>query len=146
MAIIVRAITVTFQYAAERGNPTAMSWIHRLALVLQAMRIVIPVVIVDVSVGTSALHNMLSSIPEVVTNGLNITDGMIVVVGYAMVINMMRASYLMPFFIPQSSLTHCALRVSLRCQGRLDDLIFIVRLLVLLYKNITTGAQSLSLS
>lgn len=35
---------------------------------------------------------------EVVTNGLNIAGGMIVVVGYAMVINMMRAGYLMPFF------------------------------------------------
>ncbi len=30
--------------------------------------------------------------------GLNIAGGMIVVVGYAMVINMMRAGYLMPFF------------------------------------------------
>ena len=33
-----------------------------------------------------------------VTSGLNIAGGMIVVVGYAMVINMMRAGYLMPFF------------------------------------------------
>ena len=41
---------------------------------------------------------MLNAIPEVVTNGLNIAGGMIVVVGYAMVINMMRAGYLMPFF------------------------------------------------
>lgn len=65
---------------------------------LQAMRIAIPVVIVGVSVGTDAVHTMLSSIPEVVTNGLNIAGGMIVVVGYAMVINMMRAGYLMPFF------------------------------------------------
>ncbi len=40
---------------------------------------------------------MLDSIPQVVTDGLNIA-GMIVVVGYAMVINMMRAGYLMPFF------------------------------------------------
>ncbi len=41
---------------------------------------------------------MLNAIPEVVTGGLNIAGGMIVVVGYAMVINMMRAGYLMPFF------------------------------------------------
>ena len=44
------------------------------------------------------VQNMLNAIPEVVTNGLNIAGGMIVVVGYAMVINMMRAGYLMPFF------------------------------------------------
>ncbi|ELN93015.1 PTS system mannose-specific transporter subunit IIC, partial [Salmonella enterica subsp. enterica serovar Enteritidis str. 22558] len=41
--------------------------------------------------------------PEVVTGGLNIAGGMIVVVGYAMVINMMRAGYLMPFFYLGSS-------------------------------------------
>ena len=102
LTIIVRTITVAFQHAAdsaaERGNLTALSWIHVLALVLQAMRIAIPAVIVGVSVGTDAVHTMLSSIPEVVTNGLNIAGGMIVVVGYAMVINMMRAGYLMPFF------------------------------------------------
>ena len=44
------------------------------------------------------VHALLNSIPEVVTSGLNIAGGMIVVVGYAMVINMMRAGYLMPFF------------------------------------------------
>lgn len=102
LTIVVRTITVAFQHvadgAAERGNLTALSWIHVLALVLHAMRIAIPAGIVSVSVGTDAVHNMLSSIPDVVTNGLNIAGGMIVVVGYAMVINMMRAGYLMPFF------------------------------------------------
>ena len=62
------------------------------------MRIAIPAVIVAISVGTSEVQSMLNAIPEVVTGGLNIAGGMIVVVGYAMVINMMRAGYLMPFF------------------------------------------------
>ncbi len=62
------------------------------------MRIAIPAVIVALSVETSGVQMLLSSIPDVVTNGLNIAGGMIVVVGYAMVINMMRAGYLMPFF------------------------------------------------
>ena len=83
LTIIVRTITVAFQHAADKaadnGNLTAISWIH-------------------VSSGTSEVQNMLNAIPEVVTNGLNIAGGMIVVVGYAMVINMMRAGYLMPFF------------------------------------------------
>lgn len=79
-------------------NLTAISWIHVSSLFLQAMRVAIPAVIVALSVGTSEVQNMLNAIPEVVTNGLNIAGGMIVVVGYAMVINMMRAGYLMPFF------------------------------------------------
>lgn len=102
LTIIVRTLTVAFQHAAdkaaEKGNLTAISWIHVSALLLQAMRIAIPALIVAISVGTDAVHSLLSSIPEVVTSGLNIAGGMIVVVGYAMVINMMRAGYLMPFF------------------------------------------------
>jgi len=100
--IIVRTLTVGFQHAADRaadkGNLTSLSWIHVSALFLQAMRIAIPALIVAISVGTSEVQNLLSQIPTVVTNGLNIAGGMIVVVGYAMVINMMRAGYLMPFF------------------------------------------------
>ncbi|AEI74812.1 Mannose permease IIC component [Candidatus Moranella endobia PCVAL] len=100
--IIVRTITVFFQHIAdsiaERGNLMVLSLIHISALILQAMRIAIPAVIVSLSVGTDTIHNMLRLIPDVITNGLNISGGIIVVVGYAMVINMMRAGYLMPFF------------------------------------------------
>ncbi len=102
LTIIVRTITVAFQHAADKaadnGNLTALSRIHVSSLFLQAMRIAIPAVIVAISVGTSEVQSMLNAIPEVVTGGLNIAGGMIVVVGYAMVINMMRAGYLMPFF------------------------------------------------
>lgn len=102
LTIIVRTITVAFQHAADRavisGNLASLSIIHVSALVLQAMRVAIPALIVAISVGTSEVQQLLSSIPEVVTSGLNIAGGMIVVVGYAMVINMMRAGYLMPFF------------------------------------------------
>ncbi|EPL9568394.1 PTS mannose/fructose/sorbose transporter subunit IIC [Providencia rettgeri] len=102
LTIIVRTITVAFQHAADRavisGNLASLSIIHVSALVLQAMRVAIPALIVAISVGTSEVQHLLSSIPEVVTSGLNIAGGMIVVVGYAMVINMMRAGYLMPFF------------------------------------------------
>lgn len=102
LTIIVRTVTVAFQHAADRaatnGNLTAISWIHVSALILQAMRIAIPALIVALSVGTSEVKQMLDAIPPVVTDGLNIAGGMIVVVGYAMVINMMRAGYLMPFF------------------------------------------------
>jgi PTS system mannose-specific IIC component len=102
LTIIVRTITVAFQHAAdkaaERGNLNGITVIHIAALLVQAMRVAIPAVIVAVSVGTAGVHALLNSIPEVVTGGLNIAGGMIVVVGYAMVINMMRAGYLMPFF------------------------------------------------
>ncbi|MDE9482154.1 PTS mannose/fructose/sorbose transporter subunit IIC [Xenorhabdus bovienii] len=102
LTIIVRTLTVGFQHAAdkaaENGNLRAISTLHISALVLQAMRIALPALVVALSVGTSEVQSMLNAIPQVVTSGLNIAGGMIVVVGYAMVINMMRAGYLMPFF------------------------------------------------
>lgn len=102
LTIIVRAITVGFQHAADKaiqtGNLSTITIVHLSALFLQAMRIAIPALLVAVSVGTATVNELLQSIPAVVTHGLNIAGGMIVVVGYAMVINMMRAGYLMPFF------------------------------------------------
>ncbi|CDL80906.1 PTS mannose/fructose/sorbose transporter subunit IIC [Xenorhabdus szentirmaii] len=101
LTIIVRTLTVGFQHAAdkaaENGNLRAISTIHISALMLQAMRIALPALVVALTVGTSQVKEMLESIPHVITSGLNIAGGMIVVVGYAMVINMMRAGYLMPF-------------------------------------------------
>ena len=44
------------------------------------------------------MKDTLEAIPKVITDGLNIAGGFIVVVGYAMVINMMNAKSLMPFF------------------------------------------------
>ncbi len=93
-----RQMVFSADNAAENGILTALSWIHVSSLFLQPMRIEIPAVIVAISVGTGEEQSMRNAIPEVVTGGLNIAGGMIVVVGYAMVINMMRAGYLMPFF------------------------------------------------
>jgi len=102
LTLIVRAITVGFQHAADKavktGNLSTITWLHLGALMLQAMRVAIPAVIVASTVGTSVVHDMLNAIPDVVTGGLNVAGGIIVVVGYAMVINMMRAPHLMMFF------------------------------------------------
>lgn len=102
LTYVVRAITVGFQHAADKavetGNLNRLDWIHRSALLLQAMRIAIPALIVALTAGTDSVQQLLSSIPDVVTMGLKIAGGFIAIVGYAMVINMMRAGHLMPFF------------------------------------------------
>lgn len=102
LTYVVRAITVGFQHAAdsaiETGNLNKLDWVHRGALLLQAMRIAIPALLVAMTAGTDSVQYLLSSIPEVVTMGLKIAGGFIAIVGYAMVINMMRAGHLMPFF------------------------------------------------
>ena len=85
LTIFVRTITVFFQHKAdeyaEQANFRGIEMCHLAGLALQALRV-----------------GALNAIPEVITRGLQIAGGFIVVVGYAMVINMMEAKALMPFF------------------------------------------------
>jgi len=102
LTILARTITVFFQHqadkAVETGNLKIIDICHIGALCVQALRVSIPAVIVAMFVGTDIVQNMLASIPAVVTGGLRVGGGVVVVVGYAMVINMMEAKHLMPFF------------------------------------------------
>ena len=102
LTILCRTLSVFFQHQADnfakKGNFTGIDLCHIGALLIQALRVSIPAVIVAMFVGTDIVQNMLSSIPDVVTGGLRVGGGVVVVVGYAMVINMMEAKHLMPFF------------------------------------------------
>ncbi|MFL2095256.1 PTS mannose/fructose/sorbose transporter subunit IIC [Marinilactibacillus psychrotolerans] len=102
LTVIVRTITVAFQHAAdkeaEKANFSRIIFLHFSALFVQALRVAIPSTIVAAFVSAQMVENMLSAIPEVVTGGLAVAGGFIVVVGYAMVLNMMSVKYLMPFF------------------------------------------------
>ena len=102
LTVFARTITVVFQHAADKAAEEArfrtLDILHVSALGVQALRVAIPALIVSLFVSADMVSNMLSAIPEFVTRGLQIAGGFIVVVGYAMVINMMRAGYLMPFF------------------------------------------------
>lgn len=101
LTILVRTATVPIQHAADKSIETGdfnhIDRMHYLALFLQALRVAIPSVLVSVTIGTDVVQNMLDSIPDVITGGLNVGGGMIVVIGYAMVINMMKTKDLMPF-------------------------------------------------
>lgn len=101
LTIFARTITVFFQHQAdkyaEKGDLNGIDMCHLLALVIQALRVSIPSLIVAIFIGTEAVQNMLNAIPQWLSGGLGVAGGFIVVVGYAMVINMMEAKYLMPF-------------------------------------------------
>ncbi|WMC19649.1 MAG: PTS mannose/fructose/sorbose transporter subunit IIC [Enterobacteriaceae bacterium PC38] len=100
--IIIRTFIIIMQHAADKAakknNLKAISFIHIISLIIHSMRIAIPSLIFIFSLKLPIINYILNSIPENITTGLNISGGIIVVVGYAMVINMMRAKYLMPFF------------------------------------------------
>jgi PTS system mannose-specific IIC component len=102
LTIFVRTITVFFQHLADKyaetGNTRGIEMCHFLGLSLQGIRVAVPAAIVGMLAGTDAVNAMLASIPPVITRGLQVSGGFIVVVGYAMVINMMNIKSLMPFF------------------------------------------------
>ena len=79
LTVFARTVTIFFQHAADKyaedANFKMLDICHVAALVVQALRVAIPTFLVAAVAG-----------------------GMIVVVGYAMVLNMMGAKYLMPFF------------------------------------------------
>ena len=83
---------------AQEGNLRGIDICHLGALLLQALRVAVPSLLVAMYIGTDAVQGLLNAIPPVITGGLQVAGGFIVVVGYAMVINMMNAGYLMPFF------------------------------------------------
>lgn len=70
---------------------------HYSALLLQGLRITIPAIII-LSVPPQLVTDALNSIPDWLTGGLAVGGGMIVAVGYAMVINMMATPILWLFF------------------------------------------------
>jgi len=102
LTIICRTLTVFFQHKAdsygEQGNLRGIDICHLGALGIQALRVAIPSTLVAMYIGTGVVQELLAAIPQVITGGLQVAGGFIVVVGYAMVINMMGVSYLMPFF------------------------------------------------
>ncbi|WP_103061786.1 PTS mannose/fructose/sorbose transporter subunit IIC [Actinomyces qiguomingii] len=102
LTIFVRTINVFFAHQADRfaeqANMRAIQIMHFVALSLQGLRVAVPTAIVAAVASGDAVQNALDAIPSVITEGLQIAGGFIVVVGYAMVINMMRARKLMPFF------------------------------------------------
>ena len=102
LTIFVRTITVFFQHLADKyadeGNMRAIELCHVAGLLLQAFRVALPAIAIYLVAGTDTVNNALNSIPEVITRGLQVAGGFIVVVGYAMVINMMNAQKLMVYF------------------------------------------------
>lgn len=101
LTIVVRTLTIAFAHIADReadkGNVSAIDVLNLAGVGIQGLRIAIPMIIVII-VGAEPVRAALASIPDVITGGLAVAGGFIVVVGYAMVINMMASPDLWPFF------------------------------------------------
>ncbi|MCI1665563.1 MAG: PTS mannose/fructose/sorbose transporter subunit IIC [Atopobiaceae bacterium] len=102
LTIFARSLTIGLAHAADaaadKNNIRGVEMAHIGALMIQGLRCAIPVALV-IAIPADAVTAGLNAIPTWVSGGLSAAGGFIVVVGYAMVINMMATPKLWPFFI-----------------------------------------------
>ncbi len=89
LTMLVRTVAVGLTHgadaAAKEGKIGTIERLHLFALVLQGLRIAVPAAIL-IAVPAAAVRAALTSMPEWLTGGMAIGGGMVVAVGYALVI------------------------------------------------------------
>ncbi|WP_155287912.1 mannose/fructose/sorbose family PTS transporter subunit IIC, partial [Lacticaseibacillus zhaodongensis] len=94
---IATAIVHLMDAAAAKGSFRGIEVWQWIAICLQGLRIAIPAGLI-LAVGAGPVKTLLGMIPDWLNQGLGIGGGMVVAVGYAMVINMMATAEVWPFF------------------------------------------------
>ncbi len=101
LTMLVRTLSVAFVHrmdaAAEKADFAGVQLWHIIAIVCQGLRIAIPAAAL-LMIPTDVVQNFLNSMPAWLTDGMAIGGGMVVAVGYALVINMMATAEVWPFF------------------------------------------------
>lgn len=102
LTMIVRTLSVACVHrmdaAAENGNIRGVETWHIIAIIMQGLRIALPAAALLV-IPAATVQGFLESMPAWLTDGMAIGGGMVVAVGYALVINMMATREVWPFFI-----------------------------------------------
>ncbi|GCF92836.1 PTS mannose/fructose/sorbose transporter subunit IIC [Enterococcus florum] len=101
LTMVVRTLAVPIVHfmdaAAEKGNIRTVEMWHLAAVAMQGVRIAIPAAALLV-IPADVVQNALQAMPTWLSDGMAIGGGMVVAVGYAMVINMMATKEVWPFF------------------------------------------------
>lgn len=101
LTMICRTLAVPMVHfmdaAAEKGDFKMLQFWHIVAIIMQGLRIAIPAACLLV-IPSEVVSGVLNSMPAWLTDGMSIGGGMVVAVGYALVINMMATKEVWPFF------------------------------------------------
>lgn len=102
LTMVVRTLAVPIVHlmdsAAEEGNFRKIEALQISAIAMQGIRIAIPAAAL-LFIPAQTVQSFLESMPAWLTDGMAIGGGMVVAVGYALVINMMATKEVWPFFI-----------------------------------------------
>ena len=101
LTMIVRTLSVGLVHgadaAAKKGDIKGVERAHFIALFMQGARIAIPAALL-LMIPAESVKSALEAMPAWLSEGMQICGGMVVAVGYAMVINMMATREVWPFF------------------------------------------------
>lgn len=102
LTMVVRTLAVPIVHAmdkaAEDGNFRQIEILQVAAICMQGIRIAIPAAAL-LFIPAATVQGFLESMPAWLTDGMAIGGGMVVAVGYALVINMMANKEVWPFFV-----------------------------------------------
>lgn len=102
LTMVVRTLSVACVHrmdaAAAVGSFRGVELWHVIAIIMQGLRIAIPAAAL-LFIPAATVQGFLESMPAWLTDGMSIGGGMVVAVGYAMVINMMANREVWPFFV-----------------------------------------------
>ncbi|KRL89113.1 PTS mannose/fructose/sorbose transporter subunit IIC [Lactobacillus kalixensis] len=101
LTMIVRTISTGIVHImdaeAKKGSWRKINLWQWIAVCLQGLRIAIPSALL-LAIPASTVRAWLAMMPQWLSDGMTIGGGMVVAVGYAMVINMMASKEVWPFF------------------------------------------------
>ena len=101
LTMICRTIAIPIVHfmdaAAEKGDFGAIERWQIVGICLQGVRIAIPAALL-LAIPAEAVQSVLEAMPAWLSGGMAVGGGMVVAVGYAMVINMMATREVWPFF------------------------------------------------
>lgn len=95
-------IDVAIMHWAERGAQEGKIYRvtagHLLTAIPSALRVSIPALLIAYFADATIVQNAFNSVPKDITMGLQISTGFLVVVGYAMIMQLLNSKILLPFF------------------------------------------------
>ncbi len=102
LTMVCRTIAVACAHrmdaCAAKANVRGIEMWQFIAIAMQGLRIMIPAALLLI-IPSEVVANLLNAMPAWLTDGMAIGGGMVVAVGYALVINMMATAEVWPFFI-----------------------------------------------
>ena len=99
MSVVNVAIMHWAERGIEKGKFSRITTAHLLTAIPAALRVAVISLVIAYFADASMVQNVLNSIPKPITMGLQVSSGFLVIVGYAMIMQLINVRELLPFFI-----------------------------------------------